>query len=45
MPFKSTKQRKLFYAAANNPEIRKKMGITKKEAEKMIKDSEHKKKK
>lgn len=36
MPFKSEKQRKLFYAAANNPKVRKNTGISKKVAEKMI---------
>ena len=40
MPFKSQKQRALFYAAAASGKkaaaLRRKLGITKKEAEKMI---------
>ena len=40
MPFRSQKQRALFYAAAASGKkaqaLRKKMGITKKEAEKMV---------
>jgi hypothetical protein len=42
MPFKSEKQKKLFYAAAHNPEIARKRGISQEVAEKYIRDSEGK---
>lgn len=42
MPFKSEKQRRLFYAAANNPKVAKKTGISKEVAEKFIEDSKGK---
>jgi len=38
MPFKSAKQRALFYAMKLDPELRKKYGISLAEVERMIED-------
>ena len=40
MPFRSKSQKRLFYAAANNPKIAKKTGLSKEVAEKFIEDSQ-----
>jgi len=39
MPFESDKQRRMMYAAAEDPAVAKKMGISQEEAAKFIKDS------
>lgn len=39
MPFASDAQRRLMYAAANDPKVRKRKKIAKKVAEKFIRDS------
>jgi hypothetical protein len=39
MPFESDKQRRLMYAAAENPEVAKKAGIPQHVARKFIEDS------
>jgi hypothetical protein len=39
MPFKSEKQKRLIYAAANNPKFAKKVGFKQEAAKKFIKDA------
>jgi transposase len=43
MPFKSQAQSRLFRAAASNPAVAKRVGISVKTAQKFIKDSAHQK--
>lgn len=40
MPFKSDQQRRLFFAARNDPDLRKQLGMSRTDIERFIRDDE-----